>query len=742
MVAGRLTGVTVLGRSGPARASGLMLRIALALAAGALALAAGTAAAAPPFSEPELIVSATFDETAAPLLLEPVALSSEPTPIAMWGLTTQTRRGASGQGLWCAGTQLYPTVGPSAFFPSYPYHLQFVQRSAEPVTLVLTRPVRLAYVNIGGAEVSGIVVRSQPGGGIIYKRDTDYSVVVDAQGYTTIARKTGTSIPSGATVYVDYKWPTTGTRGRATLELTQTAELFSAWLSFHYLMPSVGGGDRDSFSVSWTYPGHTGNADARWGFQLTSTWVPLDFALSTSEYTPLARRAGRVTLQFFEFSDPPGTPKNGQGVSIDDLIVRGYTYGPVRNLAAEVTSAGAVVLSWNVPARSAIETAPEERPVAYRVWRTLAGHDTWTELTAASGRVAGTSFIDTGLTPGYLYEYVVQAWEPDGDAHHGPQSVPLRVAIPGAVRRPLERLDAPAVTGTVLAERSFVVSGSLEPSHPAGITVARIELSADASGVVATFPAVAVDADGATSYVATVSVPAAGIWYLRAVHDDGDHERTVSHWTTVAAEPQQPTVTPSSPVMVTLASYGASHTISGGLVSEGEPVAGATVRLERSSDGVTFTATSLAATTSADGSFRFTVSPRDRTFYRVVFAGRAGVMEPAVSATVTVVPRVSLSAPVPSTTVYLNRTVRLRGSLRPRHPAGSAPVRIQLWRKTASGWRYVGAVSARVSDYSTYSRYERAYRFGVRGSWRLRAVHPSDGLHATTYSSYTYVRVR
>ena len=38
-----------------------------------------------------------------------------------WGRVANVRRGTSGYGLWCAGTQQYPTVvGPSTFFPTYP----------------------------------------------------------------------------------------------------------------------------------------------------------------------------------------------------------------------------------------------------------------------------------------------------------------------------------------------------------------------------------------------------------------------------------------------------------------------------------------------------------------------------------------------------------------------------------------------------------------------------------------------
>jgi len=52
-------------------------------------------------------------------------------------------------------------------------------------------------------------------------------------------------------------------------------------------------------------------------------------------------------------------------------------------------------------------------------------------------------------------------------------------------------------------------------------------------------------------------------------------------------------------------------------------------------------------------------------------------------------------------------------------------------------------VSAKASNYSTYTKYSRSIRLPYAGKWRLRAYAPADSGHAATWSSgYDYVTVK
>lgn len=83
------------------------------------------------------------------------------------------------------------------------------------------------------------------------------------------------------------------------------------------------------------------------------------------------------------------------------------------------------------------------------------------------------------------------------------------------------------------------------------------------------------------------------------------------------------------------------------------------------------------------------------------------------------------------------------GSLKPRHPAGSSPVRVYMWKRLAdSTWEPRGFVYAKVKNYSSYSRYYKSMSFS-KGTWRLRALHPASGNHASIWSpGFDYVSVR
>jgi len=84
------------------------------------------------------------------------------------------------------------------------------------------------------------------------------------------------------------------------------------------------------------------------------------------------------------------------------------------------------------------------------------------------------------------------------------------------------------------------------------------------------------------------------------------------------------------------------------------------------------------------------------------------------------------------------------GYLKPRHTAGSYPVRIYRWKKTSSGkWKSYGYVSAKAYNRYSYTKYARSIRLPYAGKWRLRAYAPGDSKHTARWSkSYDYVTVK
>jgi len=194
-------------------------------------------------------------------------------------------------------------------------------------------------------------------------------------------------------------------------------------------------------------------------------------------------------------------------------------------------------------------------------------------------------------------------------------------------------------------------------------------------------------------------------------------------------------------------SFGVTSTVSGRLrhtTPSGSGVASGTVTLQTSSNGSTGWKDAGSASTSRYGYFSFSVKPVMKTFYRVRYAGRSGAYSGRTSAVQRVTPKVFVSTPVAPPVASLKTVNRVYGELKPRHTAGSSPVRIYRWKKTSSGsWKRYGYVTARASDSGAWSKYSSAVRLPYRGTWRLRAYAPADSRHAATWSrGYVYVRAR
>lgn len=388
-------------------------------------LVAPAFAADPQLAPAPIYETFTFD-SALPqnMALDKISMSSEPPPWAYWGRISNAYRGSSGASLWCAGTRIpYQYTAAGSFWPTYPYWGQLVQQTNEPVTLSLTTPKRLMQKGLSGGAVSSIVVKNTSGT-VTYKQDLDYRVTTDIQGYTLIARISTTTIANGQTVHVSYKWPATGARGTATVQAPELADYYQSWVSFHYLMPSIG--QRDLFTVHWYDPVSPNDKETVKDFALTAPgeWrrVPASgngLELSAGNSVNLSRVPGAVSFQFFENREGYGElPRNGQGPAIDDVSFVGYKYGPVRNLDI-IPSGTTLVLNWDKPYRSTGSTAPDEREVNYLVWRAPGQGPTyeWTQLTAEE--ISSPTHVDGTVIPGQTYTYLVQAQESGAGLGYG-----------------------------------------------------------------------------------------------------------------------------------------------------------------------------------------------------------------------------------------------------------------------------------------------------------------------------------
>jgi len=105
--------------------------------------------------------------------------------------------------------------------------------------------------------------------------------------------------------------------------------------------------------------------------------------------------------------------------------------------------------------------------------------------------------------------------------------------------------------------------------------------------------------------------------------------------------------------------------------------------------------------------------------------------------------RVTLGNPVAPRTMSPARRYTVTATLKPRHAAGSFPLRIYKYRYVAGKWRSYGYVKAKASDYGTFTRCSCKVKLPIKGTWRLRALAPADTYHKATWSrGYDYVTVR
>jgi hypothetical protein len=166
---------------------------------------------------------------------------------------------------------------------------------------------------------------------------------------------------------------------------------------------------------------------------------------------------------------------------------------------------------------------------------------------------------------------------------------------------------------------------------------------------------------------------------------------------------------------------------------------GAAVRLERSK-GTSWTAVAIKRTASG-GTVSFAYTPAIRTTLRLRFAP-PGTQPPKASylgvqsQTIILTPHVSLTRPALPGTVARGKGVTVSGVMRPRHAAGSRTVQLVFQRLVNGTWTAVSHLNTVISDCAAGSRFGRNVRFDAKGSWRVRARHPDDSVHANTVSAW------
>jgi len=537
-------------------------------------------------------------------------------------------------------------------------------------------------------------------------------------------------------------WPSyqVGTRGVSYLPLPELSDYYSSTLSFGYLMPSLGVYDGSSFVVEWQ-----ANPSSTWDEGLQSytdynipltpagVWTNRSYDLGAGgnlfTKTPLSRHSGIVGFQFLDNMEGGGaTPTIGQGPALDNVTVTGYMFGPVRSLASSATD-GAVHLSWTPPASSLSSATNDTRPV-YRIWRRLKGGGAadWTELTTASGYV-GTSYDDPGAVDHIAYDYAVQAWAPAPQQQFWGMLAPTVIGgrhIPTIQPQVALSSSAPFIGfhGSVALTGNFKNAvGTLVP----GI---QIELQKSVAGGAWSHDETLTSGDG--TYSVTRS-PFRTTSYRLHFPGDATFFATDSASVKITATPKL-TLGP----LATTVAYAGTARLTGSLVdTTGTLEPNKNVTLQYSYNKVTLY--TKATLSSATGLYSTYVAPAKATYYRIHFGGDAA-FGAADSAWVKVTPRVYLTTPTGSTTVYKSRYYTYYGYMKPRQTSGTKPVRIVCYLRTSTG-SYVAKKTyyATASNYSSYSKYAAAVRLPYAGRWRIRAYFPATSYYAATYSSYRYV---
>lgn len=134
----------------------------------------------------------------------------------------------------------------------------------------------------------------------------------------------------------------------------------------------------------------------------------------------------------------------------------------------------------------------------------------------------------------------------------------------------------------------------------------------------------------------------------------------------------------------------------------------------------------------------YAVTPKQKTRYRLVFAGDA-VHRGGESPVVTVTPKVALGKAQAPTAVAKGVKFTAYGSIAPKQAAGAKVVRIKCYLKKGGAWRYVKSATA---VNKTATRYSARFSLPSRGPWKLVASYRATAKYAATTSAAEYLRVK
>lgn len=173
--------------------------------------------------------------------------------------------------------------------------------------------------------------------------------------------------------------------------------------------------------------------------------------------------------------------------------------------------------------------------------------------------------------------------------------------------------------------------------------------------------------------------------------------------------------------------------------------------------GATGPYATLLGTATADAGFvDFSVRLYKTAELAAIYGGELSIVDGSITTatglfsdnSVNMPLRAKLGAPrlATSTVRYKGPSVRVRGTIAPKHATGSRSVTLYYEKKTSTGaykvlFTYKPMVKYQATGYSTYEMYVWSSARSDIGQWRVRARH-ADAAHVAGYSPYTYFVIR
>lgn len=156
--------------------------------------------------------------------------------------------------------------------------------------------------------------------------------------------------------------------------------------------------------------------------------------------------------------------------------------------------------------------------------------------------------------------------------------------------------------------------------------------------------------------------------------------------------------------------------------------------------------------TTSTGAYRVLVTPLDSALKSQWVNGGSAyqtagsvLVEDGKDTTFTVtlkyrLPFASLGTPSTPSKVTRSSTFTVSGTIKPRHTSGSKAIKLYFYHSESGHWVLRKTVTAKVSNYKSYSKYSVKVPLSSKGKWRVRSYH-SDSKHAPTYSAWRNLTV-